>query len=46
MHVYENKEGDWKFVLPMKPEGELSETELRDVAGGHGNFASGSDTFA
>lgn len=34
IHVVENSQKDWNFVLPMKPEGELSEIELRDAAGG------------
>ena len=34
IHVYANKQSDWNFALPLKPEGELSDTELRDAAGG------------
>lgn len=36
IHVVENTQKEWNFVLPMKPEGKLSETELRDAAGGGG----------
>jgi len=35
VHIVENTDKDWTFVLPAKPEGSLSETELRDVAGGY-----------
>ena len=33
IHVHQNKKGDWNFIIPMKPEGKLSETELREAAG-------------